>query len=117
MKHFIKYFSALLLFGLNGVVASHITLSSYEIVYLRTMIGSLLLLGLFFLSGGTFHFRKYRRDNLFILLSGIAMGASWMFLYEAYQEIGVSLASLLYYCGPVIVMILSPVLFSERLTG
>ena len=30
MKHFIKYFSALLLFGLNGVVASHITLSSYE---------------------------------------------------------------------------------------
>ena len=45
------------------------------------------------------------------------MGTSWMFLYEAYQQIGVSLASLLYYCGPVIIMILSPVIFKERLTA
>lgn len=44
------------------------------------------------------------------------MGTSWMFLYEAYQQIGVSLASLLYYCGPVIVMILSPLIFKEKLT-
>ena len=39
-----------------------------------------------------------------------------MFLYEAYQQIGVSFASLLYYCGPVIVMILSPLIFKEKLT-
>ena len=45
------------------------------------------------------------------------MGASWMFLYEAYQQIGVSLASLLYYCGPVIVMVLSPLIFKEKLTA
>ena len=44
------------------------------------------------------------------------MGTSWMFLYEAYQKIGVSYASLMYYCGPVIVMILSPLLFKEKLT-
>ncbi len=44
------------------------------------------------------------------------MGCSWMFLYEAYHQIGVSYASLLYYCGPVIVMILSPLLFKEKLT-
>ena len=39
-----------------------------------------------------------------------------MFLYEAYDQIGVSIASLLYYCGPVIVMALSPILFKEKLT-
>ncbi len=39
-----------------------------------------------------------------------------MFLYEAYQQIGVSIASLTYYCGPVIVMVLSPWLFKERFT-
>jgi drug/metabolite transporter (DMT)-like permease len=44
------------------------------------------------------------------------MGTSWMFLYEAYQRIGVSISSLAYYCGPVIVMILSPILFGEKLT-
>ncbi len=39
-----------------------------------------------------------------------------MFIYEAYQQIGVSFASVLYYCGPVIVMILSPLIFKEKLT-
>ena len=44
------------------------------------------------------------------------MGLSWMFLYEAYRRIGVSVSSLLYYCGPVIVMALAPILFKARLT-
>lgn len=115
-KAFVKYLCALLLFGLNGIVASRIALSSYEIVFLRTMIGSVLLIVLFFINRNKFTFRKHPRDFLYILLSGFAMGASWMLLYEAYKQIGVSLASLLYYCGPVIVMILSPVIFKEKLT-
>ena len=116
-KAFIKYISALLLFGLNGIVASHIPLNSYEIVFLRTLIGSILLIVLFLLGKGKFHIKTYKKDSVFIVLSGIAMGTSWMFLYEAYQQIGVSLSSLLYYCGPVIVMILSPIIFREKLTA
>lgn len=114
---FAKYILALLLFGLNGIVASHIPLNSYEIVFLRTLIGSVLLIALFLLGKGKFHMKAYKADTLFIVLSGIAMGTSWMFLYEAYQQIGVSLSSLLYYCGPVIVMILSPLIFREQLTA
>lgn len=113
---YIKYLLALLLFGSNGIVASQILLNSYEIVFLRTLIGSILLIILFKLSGGNFTFTKNKKDLLFITLSGIAMGTSWMFLYEAYQQIGVSISSLIYYCGPVIVMILSPLIFKERLT-
>lgn len=115
-KALIKYLCALLLFGLNGIVASHIAMSSYEIVFLRTLIGSVLLIAIFLINKGKFHIKQNKRDALFILLSGVAMGASWMFLYEAYQRIGVGFASLLYYCGPVIVMILSPLIFKEKLT-
>ncbi len=115
-RAFVKYVCALLLFGLNGIVASHIALNSYEIVFLRTLIGSVLLISVFLLGKGRFHWKEQRRDTVFIVLSGIATGASWMFLYEAYQQVGVSFASLLYYCGPVIVMILSPLIFKERLT-
>jgi drug/metabolite transporter (DMT)-like permease len=39
-----------------------------------------------------------------------------MFLYEAYSRIGVSIATLAYYCGPVIVMVLSPILFGEKMS-
>lgn len=60
--------------------------------------------------------KNNKRQFLFLAISSVAMGTSWMFLYEAYQHVGVSVASLAYYCGPVIVMALSPVLFHERLT-
>ena len=46
----------------------------------------------------------------------MAMGASWLFVYEAYVQLGVSIASLLFYCGPVIVMALSTIIFGEKLT-
>ncbi len=115
-KALTKYLCALLLFGLNGIVASHIAMSSYEIVFLRTLIGSALLIAIFLAGKGKFHIQSNKRDALFIFLSGVAMGASWMFLYEAYQQIGVGFASLLYYCGPVIVMFLSPLMFKEKLT-
>lgn len=115
-KAFIKYIFALLLFGSNGIVASSIHLSSYEIVLLRTLIGSLLLIALFFASKGKLTFWNHKKDFTFLAVSGIAMGTSWMFLYEAYAQVGVSVASLCYYCGPVIVMILAPLLFKEKLT-
>lgn len=113
---YLKYIAALALFGTNGVVASLITLSSYEIVYLRTFIGSLLLVGILVLRRKRPQFLDHKKEVGFIVLSGMAMGACWLFLYEAYQQIGVSLSSLAYYCAPVLVMALSPVLFRERLT-
>ena len=115
-KAYIKYILSLLLFGLNGIVASHIALPGYEIVLLRTFIGSLFLLVLFLFAKNKFTFYYKKKDFFFLVLSGAAMGTSWMFLYEAYSRIGVSLASLLYYCGSVIVMALSPFLFKEKLS-
>lgn len=114
-RDYLKYIFALLLFGSNGIAASFIDLNSYEIVLLRTLIGSLFLIITFFLSKNRLTFYKHKRQMIFLSISGIAMGTSWMFLYEAYDQIGVSTASLCYYCGPVIVMILSPLIFKEKL--
>lgn len=113
---YFKYIAALLLFGTNGIVASYIILNSYEIVYLRTMIGSLFLIAVFALTKQKVQFWKNKAHFLYLVISGVAMGASWIFLYEAYAQIGVSIATLAYYCGPVIVMIVSPFLFREKLT-
>ncbi len=115
-KEYTKHIISLLLFGSNGVVASNIALTSYEIVFFRTLLGSIFLIGAFFATRQKITFTKHKKDLLFIILSGIAMGTSWCFLYEAYAQIGVSLGALTYYCGPVIVMILSPILFREKLT-
>lgn len=114
---YLKHILALLLFGSNGVVASRIAMNSYEIVLFRTLCGSILLIAIFLLAKGKLSAFKDKKQFLFLSISGVAMGASWMFLYEAYQQVGVSIATLLYYCGPVIVMVLSPLLFRERLTA
>src|SRR5512137_1518333 len=116
-KAFIKYIAALLLFGSNGIVASYISLPSYEIVFTRTLIGSLFLLLIFISSKQKVRFWRNKPHSLYLVISGVAMGASWMFLFEAYAQIGVSLATLAYYCGPVIVMILSPIIFKEKMTA
>lgn len=113
---FVKYISSLLLFGFNGVVASFILLNSYEKVLFRTMLGSLILIVIFFITRKKFTFHKKKKAFAFLCVSGICMGVSWMFLYEAYAQIGVSLSTLTYSCGPAIVMMLSPLIFKERLT-
>jgi len=116
-KAIFRYIAALLLFGSNGVVASYISLSSYEIVFTRTLIGGLFLVLIFISSRGIVQFFKNKSHFLYLVISGAAMGASWMFLFEAYAQIGVSIATLAYYCGPVIVMILSPIIFKEKMTA
>jgi len=113
---YLKYISALLLFGSNGIVASYILLNSYEIVFTRTLIGSLFLIAVFVLSKGKFNSWGNKEHFRYIVISGIAMGASWIFLFEAFKQIGVSIATLAYYCGPVIVIVLSPLVFNERIT-
>lgn len=115
-RSYFKYIISLLLFGSNGIVASFINMNSYEIVLLRTLIGSFLLSVLFFIGKGKLTFYKHKKQFFYLAVSGIATGTSWMLLYEAYIRIGVGISSLLYYCGPVIVMVLSPLLFKEKLT-
>ena len=110
---YIKYIAALLLFGSNGFVASFIDLSSWEIVLMRTLLGSLTMALIFSLTRWRFTFTKKKKAFVFLCLSGICTGSSWLFLYEGYVRLGVSIASLCNYCGPVIVMALSPLLFRE----
>lgn len=71
-KAFFKYIFALLLFGSNGIVASFIDLSSQNIVLLRTLIGSILLIAIFFISGGKLTFHNHKKQFLFLAVSGIA---------------------------------------------
>ena len=113
----IKYIAGLILFGLNGIVSSKILLSSYEIVFFRTLFGSLFLIFLFSLKREKLQLLAYKKELVYVILSGVSMGLSWIFLYEAYQRIGVGLSSITYYTGPVIVMLSAPLVFHKKFSG
>jgi drug/metabolite transporter (DMT)-like permease len=113
---FAKYLAALVVFSLNGIVAAYIDLPSYETVFWRLLIGAAMLLMILLATRPDWGFLRLKRSLLFLGAAGVSMGISWVLLYEAYQQVGVSVSTLEYYFGPVLMMILSPVLFGERLT-
>ena len=113
---YLKYISALLLFGLNGIVAAQIPLTSTEIVVLRSFFGTAFLIVILAATRQKLTCLRRPRQAVLVAVSGAAMGASWLLLYRAYELVGVSIATLLYYCGPVLVMALSPIFFKEKLT-
>ena len=115
-KSYFKYIIALLIFGFNGVIASHIPLNSHEIVLTRTAIGVTVLWLIFLLTRQKSTVAAYRKEFVFLALSGMMMGLNWLFLFESYRTIGVGLGTVACYFGLVLVMVLSPLLFREKLT-
>ena len=113
---YLKYIAAVMLFGSNGIAASMIDLSSIEIVFFRSTIGAVFLAAIFLLKEGRFEINENKKDAAFIVASGASMAGGWLFLFEAYDHIGVSLSVLINYCGPAIVIALAPILFKEKLT-
>jgi RarD protein len=56
------------------------------------------------------------RTAAWLAAAGAAMGVNWILLFEAYRYTTVAVATLCYYMQPTIVMLLSPLLFREKLT-
>ena len=110
------YILSLLIFGTNGLYVSHISLSSGQTVLLRTFIGGVLLTCLVLFRGG-FDRVNVRGERKALILGGTALGLNWVTLFGAYRMLNVSLATLIYYVGPILVLLLSPALFHEKLSG
>ena len=111
-----KLIISMFIFGSIGLFVKAINMPSSIIVLMRAIIGSLFLALVVAIRKQPIN-RKSIVNNLPILaLSGLIMGASWAFLFETYRCTTVSVATLLYYCAPIIVFLLSPIIFKEPLT-
>lgn len=106
----------MMVFGTLGVFVKNIPLSSGEIALFRAVIATLAILGYQLISGKKVKLPSRKKDVVLLLLSGAAMGFNWIFLFEAYHYTAVSIATLSYYFAPVIVMLVCPILFKEKLT-
>ena len=113
---YLVYVTAMLIFGTNGFIAAHVSFQGSRIVLLRTLIGGAVLTLLVLLRGG-FDRAAIRQEAKWLALGGAALGFNWVALFEAYRLLNVSLATLIYYVGPMLILLLSPVLFREKLTG
>ena len=114
MKYYVMYIVSLLIFGSNGVFASHIDMTSAEIVCMRTLIGSLALILVLLISRTKLDWAVMKREAFRLIAAGICLGVNWALLFEAYKLMSVSIATLTYYLAPIIVLLLSPLLLREK---
>ena len=108
--------TAMLIFGSIGLFVRGIGMPSSVIAVVRGALGSL-----FLVAAGAFMKKKislaaWKANWLVLVLSGAAIGANWIFLFESYRYTTVSCATLSYYCAPVFVILLSPLVLKEKLT-
>lgn len=110
-----RYLLAMVVFGTLAPFVRQIAVSSGELALYRAILGAALI-GVYLAATRQTLPKGNRREVALLLLSGAAMGINWILLFEAYRYTTVSTATLCYYFAPVIVTVLSPLLFRERLT-
>ena len=109
--------ASMTIFGTLGIFVRNVPVSSGELALYRAVLAALLIAGYLLVTKQRIPFASMKKEIPLLLASGVAMGMNWILLFEAYKYTTVSLATLSYYFAPVIVTIVCPVLFKEKLTG
>ena len=109
--------ASMAIFGTLGPFVRNISVSSGELALYRAVMAAGLI-GVFLLvTKQKIPFDKIKKEIPLLLASGVAMGINWILLFEAYKHTTISVATLSYYFAPVIVTVVCPILFKEKLTG
>ena len=118
------------IFGTLAIFVRNISVSSGELALYRAVLAAILIGSYLLISSKKSNasdsnnnkntdliFGICTKKELFLLLfSGMAMGFNWILLFEAYKYTSVSAATLSYYFAPIIVTVVCPFLFHEKLT-
>lgn len=108
--------TSMTIFGTLGLFVRNISVSSGELALYRAIMAALLVAVFLFITKQKISFSNIKKEIPLLLISGIAMGINWILLFESYKYTTVSLATLSYYFAPVIVTLICPILFKEKLT-
>lgn len=116
-RSYIMLISSLFIVGTIGIFRRYIPLSSALLAFFRGLIGSVSLLA----------FIKLRRTETWegmgvkkfagLIINGAFLGINWILLFEAFNYTTIAKATLCYYMQPTIVLMLSPLVFKEKLTA
>lgn len=102
-------------FGTIGLFVRNIPLPSGEIALYRAVLAALLIGAFLLVTKQKIEISRIKKELPILILSGVAMGFNWILLFEAYKYTTVSVATLSYYFAPVIVTLLCPILFKEKI--
>ena len=113
----LKYILAVSLFGTIAVFVKYINMPSAEIAFYRAAIALITLVIVKLIIYKRLSIKGVKKYLPILLFSGMLIGLNWVLLFESYNYTTVSVATLCYYFAPIIVMVASPIIFKESITG
>lgn len=111
----IKYIAAVVLYGTIGMLLRYVALPSEIVAMCRGVIGSVFILLYIKARHQQMDWRAIRRNGKWLIIAGISLGLNWVFLFAAYMQTSVAIASLCNYMAPIIVILIAPIVLKERL--
>ena len=108
--------ASMTIFGTLAPFVRRIGVTSGELALYRALMAAALIAVFLLATRQKIPFAAIKKEIPLLLLSGMAMGFNWILLFQAYKFTTVSVATLSYYFAPVIVTILCPIIFRDRLT-
>ena len=112
----LKMILAMAIFGSIGIFVHEIGLPPAIIASIRAIVGTAFLAIILGFYNQRSNFASFRKNAVPIILSGIALSFNWIFLFEAYKNTSIPIATVCYNLAPVFVLVLSPIVLRERLS-
>lgn len=107
---------SMLIFGTIGLFRRAIPFPSSVVALARSVIGLVFLLAVRTLRHDPVDRSAVKKNLWRLLIPGAMLGINWICLFEAYNYTSVAAATMCYYMAPVFIILLSPLVFGERIT-
>ena len=108
--------TSMCIFSTIGILRKYIPLPSSIVALARAVIGAIFLLMVIGFRKKPIRMPAGKKNLVFFLLSGFALGGNWILLFESYNYTSVATATLCYYLAPILVILASPLILKEKLT-
>lgn len=112
----LKMVLAMTIFGSIGIFVHEIGLPPAVIASIRALVGTAFLAIILGFYTNRANLSDIKKNIIPIAISGTALGFNWIFLFQAYQQTTIPVATVCYNLAPVFVLILSPILLREKVT-
>ena len=116
-KYLVEFIISMVAFGTIGIFRRYIPLDSGMLAMARGIIGAIFIFIFLAVRKTPFSLSHFHGKAWMVMIVGAIMGFNWVTLFEAYNYTSVSTATLCYYMEPIFLILISPFVFKEKMTG
>ena len=115
MSDSLKYFISVFLYGTLGFFLAFIDVNSEFVVFCRGTFGCLFILLLLVIKKQKLDIKAIKKNFVYLMICGVSLGINEIFLFIGYKY-AVSLASLGNYTAPITIIVISAILYKDKLS-